>query len=121
MMTRLRHNPFLWALVFMLSVAALLITLVSAAIAPGKDVARTCAMAGQPFDSEYRSQNWMEPGQFFPKHNKCNANYDLIPPWINPALVIFAFLALACLTMIVVSLVQQAKARRAESRNNENS
>jgi hypothetical protein len=30
-------------------------------------------------------------------HNRCNADYDLVPGWVNPALVIFAVAAVACL------------------------
>ncbi|WP_326754579.1 hypothetical protein OIE73_25330 [Streptomyces hirsutus] len=38
--------------------------------------------------------------RLFPLHNKCNAEYDLVPAWVNPAIVnrvAFVLLATAVL------------------------
>lgn len=36
-----------------------------------------------------------------PLHDKCNATYDLVPAWVNPALVILPLLAAICLGLAV--------------------
>ena len=38
----------------------------------------------------------------FPLANPCNAEYDLVPAWVNVAVVLFAAATLACLGVPVV-------------------
>ena len=78
--------------------------------AGGNDVAGACAAAGHPLDRVYREQHWQEPGQLFPLHDRCDAAFDLVPGWVDPALVLLATAAVACLAAGVVSLA----ARRAQ-------
>ncbi len=66
---------------------------------------------GQIFDREYRSKNWEEASRFFPLSNRCNADYDLVPPWINPALLIFAAMTLAFLALAIDSFIARHKSR----------
>ncbi|RJQ92531.1 hypothetical protein [Amycolatopsis panacis] len=61
------------------------------------DIQEACEAAQQPFDRAYLSQHRQDTGQLFPRHDLCNADYDLVPGWINPALVIFAVVTVACL------------------------
>lgn len=73
--------------------------------------------AGQPLDDGYPSINWPDPNPPFPLSKKCNANYDLVPFWVNPALVLFAVLVLTCLILLVLSSIQRAKASRTRKQN----
>lgn len=107
-------HPRTWKWGIFLSLAALCVTFVIGVTRAGNDITETCIAAGQTYDREYRAQNSEEASLWFPLHNKCNANYDVVPPWINPALVIFAILAVTCLILLIVALIQRAKARRAE-------
>lgn len=92
-----RLPPLGWLFLSLLSSLALGVTFFVGIFASGKDTDETCAKAGQILDQSYRQQNWQEPSQIFPLHNKCNANYDMVPIWVNPALIIFAALALTFL------------------------
>jgi hypothetical protein len=103
-MTRLR--PLAWFGLALLALLAFGFTAFVGAWAGGKDIDETCAAAGQALDQSYRAQHWQEPGQFFPMHNRCNADYDLVPGWVNPALVIFAVVAVACLVGVAAATIR---------------
>jgi hypothetical protein len=60
------------------------------------DPEEACHAAGQIYDGAYRTTNFDEYTQWYPLHNKCHAGYDLVPGWVNPALVVLPVLALAC-------------------------
>lgn len=63
------------------------------------DIGETCARLGQHYDSDFRAEHWREPSRWFPLHNRCNADYDLVPAYVNPSLVILAALTLGCAVM----------------------
>jgi hypothetical protein len=42
--------------------------------------------------NDYRVRYPHEPLQLFPLTNKCNALYDTVPGWTNPALAVLAVL-----------------------------
>ncbi|WP_199236051.1 hypothetical protein [Micromonospora sp. S4605] len=65
------------------------------------DPEESCHAAGATYDSAYRSAHWQEPSRWFPLHNRCNASYDLVPAWVNPALVLLPLLAIGCLGVAV--------------------
>jgi hypothetical protein len=101
-----------WLGLSFLSFLAIGVTYFIGIFAPGKDIDETCASAGQVLDENYRAQNWQEPSRFFPLHDKCNAGYDMIPAWVNPALVIFSVLTVAFICAMVASEVKHVKAQR---------
>ncbi|WP_157180936.1 hypothetical protein [Actinopolymorpha alba] len=68
----------------------------------GLDIGETCARLGQPYDDAYRATHWEEPSRFFPLHNRCNAAFDVVPAWVNPALVCFAALTVIGAVVAVV-------------------
>lgn len=98
-----RVSPRAWLGLAVLSLLSLVITFFIGAFAGGKDIDETCAAAGQPLDDAYRARHWQEPGQLFPMHNRCNAQYDLVPAWVNPALVIFAVASAVFLVAFIAS------------------
>lgn len=64
------------------------------------------------YDPVYRHLNRQEPGRYFPLHNKCNADYDAVPLWVNPGVVLLVLLAATfaafCLTQ-AITLRQERK------------
>ncbi|MDX3800614.1 hypothetical protein [Streptomyces sp. AK04-3B] len=88
-----RYCPVRWLLLCVLACVVTFIVWLCGIFSGGLDVGETCALRGQTYDDVYRSEHWREPSRFFPLHDKCNASYDLVPVWINPALVLFALVA----------------------------
>ncbi|MCP9956740.1 hypothetical protein [Streptomyces sudanensis] len=93
-----RRSPawFAWSALFLLlgtGVTYLAGSLAGASLDPEE----ACHRAGEPYDRAYRRANVEEYGRWFPLHDRCHAGYDLVPAWVNPALVTLAALALACL------------------------
>ena len=60
----------------------------------GLDEEETCQLFHhQEYDQKYRTSHPEHAGQnIFPLSNKCNAEYDMVPFWMNPAVVGFALL-----------------------------
>lgn len=97
-----RRTPVFWLTLSVLSCVGGFLTWFWGAWSGGLDVAETCALLkGQKYDDAYRAEHWREPSQLFPLHNKCNASYDLVPAWVNPMLVLLAFLAVVSLIAAV--------------------
>lgn len=46
----------------------------------------------QPVDDAYREAHRDDWFRLFPLSNKCNADYDLVPAWVNPAVAVFVLL-----------------------------
>jgi hypothetical protein len=65
------------------------------------DPEESCHAAGATYDEAYRVAHWREPSRLFPLHNKCNADYDLVPVWVNPALLLLVLLVITCLGVAV--------------------
>ncbi|WP_146069210.1 hypothetical protein [Arthrobacter sp. ZGTC412] len=67
----------------------------------GLDDQETCGIRHQQhYDREYRKAHPEHAGRnIFPLSNKCNADYDMVPFWMNPAVVGFALLAVGAFTV----------------------
>ena len=105
-------NPSFWLANMIVALAFTGAFWLYGALSGGFDTPQECESRGQPLDTEYRRLNWEEPGRYFPLHNKCNADYDLVPFWLNPALVFLALLALAFAAAFVLSLSRWRKFRK---------
>ncbi|MFI5961431.1 hypothetical protein ACIA8J_04620 [Streptomyces asoensis] len=102
----MRLTALHWLTLSVLSGGALFVVWLWGVWSGGLDVAETCTLLrGQKYDADYRAEHWREPSQIFPLHNRCNASYDLVPAWINPALVLLALLASVSLVLGVTRLV----------------
>jgi hypothetical protein len=101
----------LWLRLTALSAFLLLVVFFQGAFSAGKDLDDTCAAAGHELDQEYLVQHLHEPLQLFPLHNKCNALYDTVPEWINPALVILAALTTLFFVAMLTALFISVKSR----------
>lgn len=81
----------------------------------GLDVEEACVHGhGVRYDDAYRAAHAEEFSRWFPLHSKCNENFDLVPSWVNPALVFFVLLAavgVLCLAAAVVTAVRTSRGR----------
>ncbi|MGW4233528.1 hypothetical protein ACWEF9_30435 [Streptomyces sp. NPDC004980] len=99
---RWRHSTGWFAGTAVLLVVATGVTYLGGSLAGGSlDPEEACHADGQTYDPEYRRANFREYTQWFPLHDRCHAGYDLVPAWVNPALVALPVLALACLAYAV--------------------
>lgn len=103
-----KTTPLAWAWLTFASFLLLGATFITGAAAPGLDVGEKCAEAGQLLDQTYRKQHREESRQVFPMRSVCNADFDLVPAWVNPGLVLFAFLTVAFLSAHVLSLSKRS-------------
>ena len=102
-------RPLTWLRLAFGSIVAVGLTFYVGRWSAGLDIGEACAAKGQIYDHVYRSDHWREPSQVFPMHNKCNADFDVVPFWVNPALVIFAALTVAFVVALVLSIVRPVK------------
>lgn len=108
------YSPLAWAGLTLVSFLLLGITFIIGAAASGLDVGEKCAEAGQFFDRAYRKQHQEESRRVFPMHSACNADFDLVPAWVNPGLVISAVLTSAFLVAYTLSLAARSSRTQAE-------
>lgn len=117
-----RLGPLAWLALAVASTFLLGITFFIGMFSGGHEIDETCASLGQPLDEQYRAEHWREPGQWFPMHNKCNADYDLVPVWVNPAIVVLTLLIVVFLGAGVWSAVSRLAAKRSKkAQSTENS
>ena len=107
-----RVKPAGWLALSVLSAFLLFVVFFIGVSVGGLDVGEACELgAGQTYDHEYRSQNAHEQLQLFPLTIKCNAEYDLVPPWTNPALAVLALLTLSFFAMALAALFVRVRSR----------
>jgi hypothetical protein len=93
------RRPGVWVLLSVLAAVSTCAVYFVGMFSGGHEIDETCQRLGQPYDEAYRSAHWEEPGRWFPQHNKCNAGFDLVPAWLNPALVCLAVVTVACVVL----------------------
>ncbi|MEU6222566.1 hypothetical protein [Streptomyces sp. NPDC047042] len=106
-----RLGPRSWLALAVVSSFLLGITYFVGMFSGGHELDETCASVGRPVDERYRAEHWREPGQWFPLHNKCDADYDLVPAWVNPALVVLTLLIVVCVGAAVWSAATRRKTK----------
>ncbi|WP_405535822.1 hypothetical protein OG787_19000 [Streptomyces sp. NBC_00075] len=102
-------RPLVWLALAFVSLLLLGVTYFVGMFSGGHELDETCASLGQRVDEEYRAEHWREPGQGFPLHNKCNADYDLVPVWVNPGIVVLGVLVVVCVGAGVWSAATTAR------------
>lgn len=79
----------------------------------GLDVEEACVHGhGVRYDDVYREAHAEEFSRWFPLHSKCNENFDLVPSWVNPAIVFFVLLAAAGVLCLAAAAVTALRPRR---------
>ncbi len=66
-----------------------------------------CLAAGQDLDRNFRLRHPHDGLPVFPLHNRCNAAYDLVPEWVNPALTVLAVALIISLIGVLFSRVKE--------------
>ncbi|MGW1255654.1 hypothetical protein ACWD5Q_10795 [Streptomyces sp. NPDC002513] len=96
------RRPLWWTRVCSVAFFAGLASWIWGVFRTGLDVRETCQFVHhQYYDRAYRDAHAAEFQKFFPLHNKCNAHFDLVPPWLNPALVVCAVISLAAIAALL--------------------
>lgn len=104
------RHPGPWAVLSVLSATTTGAVYFVGMFSGGHEIDETCAQVGEAYDPTYRSTHWQEPGRWFPLHNRCHAGFDLVPAWVNPALVLLALVTVACVVLTVAMGVARAAA-----------
>ncbi|MFE6686397.1 hypothetical protein ACFVFQ_07935 [Streptomyces sp. NPDC057743] len=92
------------------SLLGLLVSYAIGLFSGGLYVDKSCRLQQESYDGAYRSQHAAETDRWFPLHNKCNADFDLVPSWVNPALAICATLLTVSIITIIVATVAHLRA-----------
>ncbi|GHA62883.1 hypothetical protein GCM10010330_14310 [Streptomyces tendae] len=76
-------------------VAGLAVACLTGILSGGLDVGEACVHGhGVRYDEAYRAAHAEEFDRWFRLRGKCNENFDLVPSWVNPAIVFFVLLVL---------------------------
>ena len=102
------HYPWGFVIGGILSlVSSFIVWLMGVGLA-GFDLADQCLERGYPFDREYLSElhSANKYSKVFPLSSPCNAQDNLIPIWVNPAIIILAVGGIILLTLSVFIIVR---------------
>ncbi|MCX2928524.1 hypothetical protein [Streptomyces sp. NEAU-W12] len=105
------QRPLWWARLWSLALFVGFAAWLRGALSGGLDIGETCAYTHhQTYDGAYRSARSEEFRRLFPLHNKCNAEYDLVPGWVNPTVVnCAAFVLLATAVLLWFGIARLAR------------
>lgn len=78
----------------------------------GLDLRESCEQKAGTFDDAWHDAHDAESQKFFPLHAKCGATVDLVPAWVNPAIVVLLLLSAAGLCAAVGLGVRSSSRRR---------
>ncbi|GGW43454.1 hypothetical protein [Streptomyces caelestis] len=79
----------------------------------GLDVEEACVHGhGARYDEAFREAHAEEFNRWFPLHSKCNENFDLVPAWVNPAIVFFTLLAAIGVLCLAAAVMTALRTRR---------
>ncbi|MEV7087828.1 hypothetical protein AB0O07_18355 [Streptomyces sp. NPDC093085] len=73
----------------------------------GLDLRESCERDGHVFDDVWNGTHYQESQNLFPLHAKCGAAVDLVPAWVNPAIVFLLLLSIGCLYAAVHLTVRE--------------
>jgi hypothetical protein len=105
-----RWRPRHWLTLAFTSFLATGYAFLTGTAAAGLDISEKCELAGQLFNIRSASVQYRELQQLYPMHAWCNASYDLVPAWVNPAIAVFGIVTLAAVVGSVVSLADRSRA-----------
>jgi hypothetical protein len=106
------RRPLWWTRLCSVSLFVGIAAWIRGAFSTGLDVGETCQFAHhERFDGAYWTSHAEEFQKLFPLHSRCNAHFDLVPAWVNPAVVVCAAVALVALVAMSVLLGQRLPLR----------
>jgi len=83
--------------------------------AGGLDPENACRLCQQPYDEAFLEAHRAEAFRLFPLSTHCNDTYDLVPVWVNPALVVISLLVVASVVGAVWTWQRPSCVRREET------
>ncbi|WP_037840738.1 hypothetical protein [Streptomyces sp. NRRL F-5126] len=96
------RRPMWWTRLCSVALFAGLASWVWGVLSEGLDEREECGLRHhQVYDGAYRAAHEQQGRSLFPLHDKCNAHYDLVPAWVNPAIVGCAVVAAAALAVLL--------------------
>ncbi|MGW5093196.1 hypothetical protein ACWEQ1_02520 [Streptomyces nodosus] len=95
------RRPLWWTRLCSVSLFGGLACWIWGGLRQGLIVSDACLVRHQPYDKAYWDSHAEEFGKFFPLHNKCNAHFDLVPVWVNPAIVVSGVVSLAAVAVLL--------------------
>ncbi|GHH84691.1 hypothetical protein GCM10018793_49830 [Streptomyces sulfonofaciens] len=96
------RRPMWWARVCSVSLLAGLASWLRGAFSGGLDIREACQFVHhEHYDAAYWQAHAREFRKLFPLHSKCNAHVDLVPAWVNPAVVSCAAVSLAAAAVLL--------------------
>lgn|GEM_PF-3198286 len=82
----------------------------------GLDQEETCVhLRHQRYDEDFVREHHAEQLRWFPLHSYCNADYDLVPAWVNPSVALLALAAVGA-AAVAVTLAVRSRGAGAPSR-----
>ena len=78
------------------------------------DAVETCREHGERFDDSAAFDPYRE--DLFPLSSKCNASFDLVPAWVNPALLALLSLVAVSAAVLIGCELARPRSRRQEFR-----
>lgn len=79
------------------------------AMSGGLNIEKSCYFHHQSYDDAYHDAHRDDYYRLFPLSRNCNADYDMVASWVNPAVVVLSLLAIVSLTGAVASLACQKR------------
>ncbi|MBP0461165.1 hypothetical protein [Streptomyces montanisoli] len=97
------RRPMWWTRLCSVALFAGLASWIWGVLSEGLDTREECVLRHhQRYDDAYRAAHEQQARGLFPLHDKCNAQYDLVPAWVNPAMVSCAVVAVAAIAVLLV-------------------
>ena len=75
-------------------------------------------LSHQPYDNTYVEAHRADYFRLFPLSSKCNADYDLVPAWVNPTVAVLFLLFVASVAGLVWTTA--IRLRQTSSKKGEN-
>jgi hypothetical protein len=96
------QGPLWWARLCSVALFAGFATWIWAEFRTGLDEHDTCQFVHHEYyDAAYADAHAAEFRKLFPLHDKCNAQFDLVPSWVNPFLVVCAVVVTAAVAVLL--------------------
>ncbi|GAA1359414.1 hypothetical protein [Streptomyces beijiangensis] len=96
------RRPMWWTRLCSVALLVGLASWIRGVFSTGLDLRKTCQFVHhQRYDAAYWESHTAEFRKLFPLHNKCNAHFDLVPGWVDPAVVVCAVVSLVAVAVLL--------------------
>jgi hypothetical protein len=107
------RRPMWWTRLCSVSLFAGLASWIRGVFSAGLDLRETCQYVhDERYDAAYWESRTDEFRKLFPLHNNCNAHFDLVPGWVNPAIVVCAVISLVAAAVLIGFGIRRLRPKR---------